>query len=100
MLVRVSDRVTCPCCGYVTLPSRGDYELCPVCFWEDDPHQAQRPNSPDGPNNISLVDAQQTYLRSGAMHPEFLSRVRHAKRDEPRDPSWRPYDSVSGVEQP
>ena len=26
----------CPCCGYKTLPERGGFELCPVCFWEDD----------------------------------------------------------------
>ena len=28
--------VTCPCCGSLTLPAGGQYELCPVCFWEDD----------------------------------------------------------------
>ena len=26
----------CPCCGFLTLPSRGGYDICPVCFWEDD----------------------------------------------------------------
>ncbi|MBW4608570.1 MAG: hypothetical protein KME22_15515 [Hassallia sp. WJT32-NPBG1] len=26
----------CPCCGYKTLSERGGYEICPVCFWEDD----------------------------------------------------------------
>nr|WTB36094.1 CPCC family cysteine-rich protein [Streptomyces sp. NBC_00830] len=25
-----------PCCRYVTLEQRGMYEICPVCFWEDD----------------------------------------------------------------
>jgi hypothetical protein len=27
---------TCPCCGSLTLPSRGNYDLCPECDWEDD----------------------------------------------------------------
>jgi len=27
---------TCPCCGYPTLGERGGYEICNVCFWEDD----------------------------------------------------------------
>ena len=27
---------TCPCCGSLTLPSRGNYDLCPQCDWEDD----------------------------------------------------------------
>jgi hypothetical protein len=26
----------CPCCAYLTLPQRGGFDLCPVCFWEDD----------------------------------------------------------------
>jgi hypothetical protein len=27
----------CPCCGYHTLKAKGKYDICPVCFWEDDP---------------------------------------------------------------
>ncbi len=27
---------TCAGCGYPTLSGRGDYEICPVCNWEDD----------------------------------------------------------------
>lgn len=26
----------CPCCLSITLPERGAFELCPMCFWEDD----------------------------------------------------------------
>ena len=26
----------CPCCLYQTIKERGQYEICPVCFWEDD----------------------------------------------------------------
>ena len=26
----------CLCCGYRTLDERGDYDICPVCFWEDE----------------------------------------------------------------
>jgi hypothetical protein len=26
----------CPCCGYRTLLERGAYDICQVCFWEDD----------------------------------------------------------------
>lgn len=26
----------CPCCRYKTLYGRGGYEICKVCFWEDD----------------------------------------------------------------
>ncbi|HEI2325144.1 TPA: hypothetical protein SI485_004590, partial [Escherichia coli] len=30
------DLYKCPCCGYLTLPERGQYDICPVCQWEDD----------------------------------------------------------------
>ncbi len=26
----------CPCCEYLTLPTQGQYDVCPVCLWEDD----------------------------------------------------------------
>ena len=27
---------TCPCCGYKTLNEKGGYDICPICFWEDE----------------------------------------------------------------
>lgn len=27
---------TCPCCGYFTLDARCSWEICIICFWEDD----------------------------------------------------------------
>jgi len=32
----MSDFARCPCCGYPTLNARGEYELCPICWWEDE----------------------------------------------------------------
>ncbi len=29
-------KYTCPCCGYKTLAGSGNYDLCPICYWEDD----------------------------------------------------------------
>ncbi len=28
----------CLCCGYYTLDSRGNYDICPICYWEDETH--------------------------------------------------------------
>jgi hypothetical protein len=58
------------------------YELCPVCFWEDDPHQTVDPTSSDGANRVSLTKARSTYLRIGAMDAVFLSKVRAATAEE------------------
>src|SRR6516165_5854055 len=27
---------TCPCCGHKTLDSFHDWDVCPICCWEDD----------------------------------------------------------------
>ncbi|WGL51639.1 CPCC family cysteine-rich protein [Nocardioides sp. BP30] len=86
-------RFPCPCCGHLTLPEGpGDFGLCPVCFWEDDPGQLRRPLSPVGANGISLAEAQQSYRRLGAMSRTFQSRVRAPRPDEPLDAGWRPFD--------
>ncbi|WP_324340148.1 CPCC family cysteine-rich protein [Ruminococcus sp.] len=28
----------CLCCGYRTLDTRGGFDICPICFWEDEPY--------------------------------------------------------------
>jgi Cysteine-rich CPCC len=66
--------------------------LCPVCFWEDDPDQRHRPWSRLGANGLNLAEGQKNYIACGAMHPDFLRKVRPPRLDEPRDPAWRPYE--------
>ncbi|MEV7198411.1 CPCC family cysteine-rich protein [Streptomyces griseoluteus] len=58
----------CPCCGYPTLAERGLYEICAVCFWEDDgqdDHDADRVRG--GPNGLlSLTEARRNFHARGA----------------------------------
>ncbi|WP_309228382.1 CPCC family cysteine-rich protein [Streptomyces lunaelactis] len=53
----------CPCCGFVTLGEPGNYEICSVCFWEDDgqdDHDADRVRG--GPNGrLSLTEARRNF---------------------------------------
>ncbi|MEU4570826.1 CPCC family cysteine-rich protein [Micromonospora sp. NPDC023956] len=73
----------CPCCGYLTLGERGGYEICDVCFWEDDgqdDHDAARVRG--GPNRLSLLDARRNYARYGASDPKDLKHVRPPRPDE------------------
>ena len=44
----------CPCCGEKTINVRDDFEICKICFWEDDPGQSAHPDDDDGANSICL----------------------------------------------
>ena len=62
----------CPCCGSRTISERGNYEICQVCWWEDD---GQDNESADkvygGPNyGISLTQGRYNFLRFGIYDPE------------------------------
>ncbi|WP_422754974.1 CPCC family cysteine-rich protein [Micromonospora sp. WMMD708] len=80
----------CPCCGFLTLGERGGYEICDVCFWEDDgqdEHDAGRVRG--GPNRgLSLLDARRNFAAHGAADPKDLRHVRPPRPEEhpPSDP--------------
>jgi hypothetical protein len=67
----------CICCGFLTLtdPSLGSYEICEVCFWEDDPVQNEDPLFVGGANAVSLARARENYVHYCACQPSFSDRV-------------------------
>ncbi|MET8581776.1 CPCC family cysteine-rich protein [Streptomyces collinus] len=81
----------CPCCGFVTLSERGAFEICPVCFWEDDgqdEHDASEVHG--GPNHdLSLRQARRNFRTIGACDEHRSRFVRdplpeeHPDRSEP-----------------
>jgi hypothetical protein len=84
-------RFTCPCCGYRTLPEPpGSYEICEVCFWEDDGVQLLDPAYRGGANAPSLLECQANFMRVGACEDRFVNDVRPPRTEEGRDPEWRP----------
>jgi hypothetical protein len=74
----------CPCCKFKTLRGRGHYEICQVCFWEDDgqdEHDAEEVRG--GPNgSLSLRKAQTNFGEFAAMDEQFKSKVRKPHADE------------------
>jgi len=81
---------TCPCCGYRTLHNKGEYDICPICFWEDDYYQEQNKNSPDGANHISLLEGQINYRRFGACDNTCINHVRKPTSTDEYDSNWIP----------
>ncbi|KAB8196239.1 hypothetical protein FH608_005540 [Nonomuraea phyllanthi] len=74
----------CPCCGFLTLATRGGYEICPVCFWEDDgqdDHDADDVRG--GPNyELSLTQGRRNFAEFGASSRRVLPHVRLPRSDE------------------
>jgi hypothetical protein len=70
----------------------GSDEICPICFWQDDIVQLRWPEFAGGANRPSLIDAQGSVPRVGAIEERFLPYVRPAEPSEPVDPAWRPFD--------
>ena len=72
------EQVPCPCCGYLTISERGAFQICPVCFWQDDgqdDHNADQVLG--GPNgDISLTTGRANYLAFGASRQRDLPHVR------------------------
>jgi hypothetical protein len=56
--------VPCPCCSFRTLERRGEYDVCPVCFWEDD--GGDDPEHYSGPNHRTLDEGRQNFITFGA----------------------------------
>ncbi|MGA2597107.1 MAG: CPCC family cysteine-rich protein [Bryobacteraceae bacterium] len=74
----------CPCCGFLTLGEKppGTFEICPVCYWEDDNVQAADPTFEGGANSMSLEQARRNFAEYGAVSREALGRVRNPRPDE------------------
>lgn len=74
----------CPCCGYATLDARGEYDICTVCWWEDDGQDNDNANVVrGGPNsNLSLTRARINFLTTGISQP---SRTDLREKQQPVD---------------
>ena len=59
----MAEGVKCPVCGKYTFDEFGDYDVCEVCQWENDPVQYRNPDMAGGANLISLNEAKAEYGR-------------------------------------
>lgn len=68
----------CVCCGYHTLNEAppGTFEICLVCYWEDDNVQYDDPDYEGGANGISLNNARENFKAIGAISVKYLKNVR------------------------
>lgn len=69
----------CPCCGYDTVRSRGQYDICVVCYWEDD--GATSGDEYSAVNHMTLSEARKNFSCIGASSRGVLKHIDQSVRD-------------------
>jgi hypothetical protein len=64
------DRYLCPCCYMPTLEERAAYDICPICFWEDDGQDSDDADlNRGGPNHgYTLTEARENFKKYHTMY--------------------------------
>jgi len=53
----------CPCCEHFTLDGCNEFNICPVCWWEDD--GSINDDDFGGPNGMTLAEGKKNYAEFG-----------------------------------
>lgn len=88
-MAQLSAATRCRCCGHLTLDEPDSWEICPVCFWEDDPIVVKSPEGRTGANKVPLVEAKANYDAFGAIELRLKQYVRAPSPEEAAErSSW------------
>lgn len=55
--------IKCPVCGKYTFKKRDDFDICPICNWENDDLQLSDPEFWGGANQMSLNQAKEAWKK-------------------------------------
>jgi Cysteine-rich CPCC len=68
--------IQCDCCDFFTIPEGEDYEICPVCFWEQDGFGLTELSEPSGANHgLTLLQGRANFREFGACEKHFVESV-------------------------
>lgn len=57
------------------------YEICPVCFWENDDYQYDNPDSMGGANSLSLNDYKKRWNKLNEIMPTLIKKYNVGKTE-------------------
>lgn len=83
---KIQKKYHCPSCGYDTMSEEppGTFEICSICFWEDDNVQFNDIYYFGGANKISLVEGQKNFEEFGASKRDMIEYVRKPNNNDSR----------------
>jgi hypothetical protein len=58
------NKIDCPVCGKTQV---GEYDICPVCRWENDPIQLEHSELGGGANYMALKEARKAYQQGASV---------------------------------
>lgn len=68
-----NSKILCLVCKNITISFRGSFEVCPICFWEDEGEIKNPDVATGGPNgDLSLNKAIENYKKFGVVEKRFL----------------------------
>lgn len=70
----------CPVCGKHRFKEDDNFEICPICGWEDDGIQRDDPDYEGGANEMSLNQMKKAYL-AGLTYNEAAEAYHKGKLD-------------------
>ena len=53
----------CVCCGHRYIVEYDNYDICPICNWQDESLQSKNPDYKGGPNGMSLNQAKEEWQK-------------------------------------
>lgn len=74
----MKQRHKCVCCGYYTLVGTKEdiaWDICPVCFWENDVSETNL-NQYSGANHMTLTQGRENYRKYSACDLASIQNVR------------------------
>lgn len=59
----MNNLIKCACCETPEFEEDGNYEICSICNWQNDPVQNSDPNYSGGANKLSLNKSKEEYSK-------------------------------------
>ena len=74
----------CPCCGYITIPNKGDALafICPVCMWEIDCFIKDNDEKSEQNGGLTLNQARENYRKFGVVQESLRKYCRKPNQQE------------------